>query len=54
MTDKKRVLLVGSANMDLSANVYKVPSAGETVTGYFAIPHQKFMRNLKKSIQEDD
>lgn len=32
MTDMKKVLIVGSANMDLSANVYKVPSEGETVT----------------------
>ena len=28
----KKVLIVGSANMDLSANVYKVPQEGETVT----------------------
>ena len=26
-----RILLVGSANMDLSMNIYKMPSAGETV-----------------------
>ena len=30
MTDKK-VLIIGSANMDLSLNVYRVPMAGETV-----------------------
>ena len=31
MADKKKILLVGSANMDLSMNVFKVPAAGETV-----------------------
>ncbi len=31
MTDKKRILLVGSANMDLSMNVCRVPAAGETL-----------------------
>ena len=31
MTNKKTILVVGSSNMDLSLNVYKVPSAGETV-----------------------
>ena len=28
---KKKILLVGSANMDFSMNVYRVPEAGETV-----------------------
>jgi len=28
---RKRILLIGSANMDFSMNVYKVPEAGETV-----------------------
>ncbi len=28
---KKKILLIGSANMDFSMNVYKVPEAGETV-----------------------
>lgn len=32
MTDRKKILVVGSANMDLSLNVYRVPSAGETVS----------------------
>lgn len=31
MAQKKKILLVGSANMDLSMNVFKVPDAGETV-----------------------
>ena len=29
--NKKKILLVGSANMDFSMNVYRVPEAGETV-----------------------
>lgn len=28
----KRVLVIGSANMDLALNVYKVPAPGETIT----------------------
>ena len=28
----KKILVIGSANMDLSLNVYRVPTAGETVT----------------------
>ena len=28
----KKILVIGSANMDLSLNVYRVPSAGETLT----------------------
>ena len=29
---KKRILVVGSANMDLCLNVYRMPQAGETVS----------------------
>lgn len=32
MAKKKRILVVGSSNMDLSMNMYKVPEAGETLT----------------------
>ena len=32
MATPKRILVIGSSNMDLSMNVYKVPEAGETVT----------------------
>ena len=28
----KKILVIGSANMDLSLNVYRVPEAGETLT----------------------
>jgi ribokinase len=31
MNDKKRILLIGSSNMDLSMNVYRVPERGETL-----------------------
>lgn len=31
MSSKKKILLVGSANMDFSMNVYKIPSPGETI-----------------------
>lgn len=31
MAQAKKILVVGSANMDLSMNVYKIPDAGETV-----------------------
>ena len=29
---KRRILLIGSANMDLTLNMYKLPTAGETVS----------------------
>ncbi len=32
MSDKKRILVIGSSNMDLSMNIYRVPERGETVT----------------------
>ena len=28
---KKRILLIGSANMDLAMNMYKLPEAGESI-----------------------
>ena len=31
MPRKKRILLIGSSNMDLSMNMYKIPERGETV-----------------------
>ena len=31
MADRKRILVIGSANMDLSMNMYKLPQAGETI-----------------------
>ena len=31
MENKKRILLVGSANMDLSMNVLRCPAPGETL-----------------------
>ena len=32
MAEKKRILVIGSSNMDLSLNMYRLPEAGETVT----------------------
>ncbi len=32
MAEKKRILVIGSSNMDLSLNMYKLPAAGETLT----------------------
>lgn len=32
MSNKKRVLVIGSANLDFSMNLYKLPEAGQTVT----------------------
>ena len=31
MSNKKRILLIGSANMDLTMNMYKLPEAGEAL-----------------------
>lgn len=31
MSDKKKILVIGSANIDFSMNMYKFPEAGETV-----------------------
>ena len=40
------------ARVSLGSVVTKDVSAGETVTGNFAIPHQTFLRNLKRSLAE--
>lgn len=32
MSDKKKILLIGSASMELSMNMYKLPEAGESLT----------------------
>ena len=32
MTQGKKILVIGSSNMDLSLNMYKIPEKGETVT----------------------
>ena len=32
MSNKKRILVIGSANLDFSMNLYKLPEAGQTVT----------------------
>ena len=32
MSQKKKILVIGSSNMDLSMNMYKIPAPGETLT----------------------
>ena len=32
MSQNKRILVIGSSNMDLSMNMYKLPNPGETLT----------------------
>ena len=31
MTSKKKILVIGSSNMDLSMNMYKLPEKGQTI-----------------------
>lgn len=48
-----RVAVGNGSRVSIGAIVTKDVPAGETVTGNFAIPHERFLENLKKSIQED-
>ena len=47
-----RVRIGSGARVSIGAIATKDVSAGETVTGNFAIPHRTFMRNLKASLAE--
>lgn len=47
-----RMAIGDSARISLGAVVTKDVPAGATVSGNFAIDHQKFLRNLKESIKE--
>lgn len=47
-----RVQIGSGARVSIGAVATKDVPAGETVTGNFAINHQKFLRNLKESIKE--
>lgn len=49
-----RIKVGDNAKVSLGAIVTKDVPAGETYTGNFAIPHQRFIKNLKESIREDD
>ena len=39
MSNKKRILVIGSANLDFSMNLYKLPEAGQTVTDYGGVAY---------------
>jgi len=49
-----RIVIGDRARISLGSVVTRNVPADETVTGNFAIPHQRFMKNLKESIREDD
>lgn len=49
-----RVEIGSDARISIGSVVTKNVSEGETVTGNFAIPHQRFLQNLKESIKEQN
>lgn len=51
-TVSNRIEIGDHARVSLGSVVTKNVPAGATVTGNFAIDHQKFLRNLKESIKE--
>ena len=48
-----RIVLEDNCFVTLGAVVTRSVKNGETVTGNFAIPHQKFLKNFKRSIAND-
>lgn len=48
-----RIKLEDDCFITLGAVVTRSVSKGETVSGNFAIPHQKFLKNLKRSLADD-
>lgn len=52
-TISNAITMGDDARVSLGAVVTKDVPAGETVTGNFAINHQRFMHNLKESIKEE-
>ncbi|OAL77413.1 DapH/DapD/GlmU-related protein [Acinetobacter terrae] len=48
-----RITLEDNCFITLGAVVTRSIKSGETVTGNFAIPHQKFLKNLKRSLAND-
>ena len=50
MATPKRILVIGSSNMDLSMNVYKVPEAGETVTQKYSEAAEVASQNKIKKL----
>ena len=51
---RPRVRVGDNARISIGSVVTTDVPAGETYTGNFAIPHQRYMKNLKESIREDD
>ena len=48
-----RIALEDNSFITLGAVVTRSVKKGETVSGNFAIPHQKFLKNLKRSLADD-
>lgn len=48
-----RIVLEDNCFVTLGAVVTRKVKSNETVTGNFAIPHQKFLKNLKKVLSDD-
>ena len=48
-----RIVLEDNCFITLGAVVTRGVKQGETVTGNFAIPHQKFLKNFKRSLSND-
>lgn len=48
-----RIVLEDNCFITLGAVVTRSVKKGETVTGNFAIPHQKFLKNFKRSLAND-
>lgn len=48
-----RIKLEDDCFITLGAVVTRTVKKGETVSGNFAIPHQKFLKNLKRSLTDD-
>lgn len=53
-TISNRIVVGDGARVSLGSVVTKDVPAGVTVTGNFAIEHQQFLRNLKKSLIKED
>lgn len=51
-TLRNRIRIGAGARISMGAVVTQSVPEGRTVTGNFAIPHQRFMKNLKESIKE--
>ena len=53
-TIRNGITIGDNARVNMGAVVTKAVKAEDSVTGNFAIEHQRFLSNLKKSIQEND